>query len=157
MSKKRVDALELKEIDAWLQEVGGDYKVWDFLSIRAGTTLAVAFSELFWPRFVEVEGCVFLRENYERHSFERWREQFSGEIRRIEGMVNHVHLWDLFDSEEEEMPEAALEGLAEIIGLCWQGALRYHYPTRDFEVVVAGDEEGEYGPTITFMSSEESS
>ena len=35
---------------------------------------------------------------------------------------------------------------------CWQGVISARYPERDIVVAVSGDDDGSYGPTVTFIS-----
>lgn len=151
MKKERTAAITMPRLVQWRSEFDGPLGIFDYLSMRGGPTLALAFAELFWPRFVEIRGCVLLKERYEASNFETWWEKLSGHTHEIEAMINHIHLWDLFDLDEEAVPEAAMEELVEVIGLCWGCALRHTYPGRRFDVVVSTDE-SEYGPTVTFKS-----
>ena len=57
--------------------------------------LAIAFSRLFWPEFVEHDGCVL----YADFSLESYRGFFTsckGNRAAVEGMMNHRHILDLF-------------------------------------------------------------
>jgi len=119
--------------------------------VQGGGELAVAFSALYWPEFVEVEGCVLLRERYEPVNFREWKEEFGGDLSRVEGIVNHVHLWDLFQPDEASVPERAIESLGRILSCTWQCALRQQFPGREFDVRFVEDD-SEYGPTISFST-----
>ncbi len=148
---RRFVPAELSSVKQWTAAQGG--AIWDFLGSSGGAQLAVAFSSLFWPMFVEVEGCVFLQERYDPSNFREWWRKLCGDARRVEGIVNHVHLWDLFDLDEQSVPEEALQDLAEILSLTWACALRSQFPDRSFDVRVDLDGTEEYGPTISFSTS----
>jgi hypothetical protein len=51
----------------------------EYLSIRGDYELAVAFATLFWPEFVEVDGCVLLGDNLGKTTFEEWSDAFEGD------------------------------------------------------------------------------
>ncbi|MFF3512027.1 hypothetical protein [Streptomyces sp. NPDC002573] len=52
------------------------------------------------------------------------------------------------DQLGEELPQLAL-ALRE----CWQGVLSACYPDREITVAVSDEEDGSYGPTVTFWTS----
>jgi hypothetical protein len=146
--------LSLPRIAGWRSSLtgAGSLGLWDYLGQEGGATLAVGFAGLFWPSFVEVRGCVLLSERYDAATFEEWWAKLDGDVRGIEAVVNHVHLWDLFDPEAERVPDEALVDLAEVLARCWRAALADRYPGRSFDVAVTADE-AEYGPTITISST----
>ncbi|MGW2566635.1 hypothetical protein [Streptomyces sp. NPDC001537] len=48
----------------------------------------------------------------------------------------------------EELPQLALA-----LGECWQGVLSTRHPDREITVAVSDEEDGSYGPTLTFSTS----
>lgn len=147
---RRFELAELPGIKRWLSETSES--VWGLLGTKGGAELAIAFSSLYWPEFVEVEGCVLLRERYSPSRFQDWWKELAGDRSRIEGVVNHVHLWDLFDLDGTSVPDEAVQDLAQVLGLTWRCALQHRFPERDFEVNVVLDDSEEYGPTISFST-----
>lgn len=69
--------------------------------------------------------------------------------------MNSVELWEVFGNTElgnedrlgEELPQ-----LAVAIGECWQGVLSVRHPDRTVTVQVSDEDDGAYGPTITFWT-----
>lgn len=120
--------------------------IWEFLPNEGGAELAIAFCALFWPDFIEVEGCIILREKYIPSSFETWWKQLDGDRTAVESVLNHVHLWDLF-SGDENIPEGGLEYLGGVLRCCWECSLRQAFPGHTFDVRLAVDAD-EYGPTL---------
>jgi hypothetical protein len=105
---------------------------------------AAELARLLHPDLIEVRGCVLLPWAYEAANFEGWWERLNGDRARIEGVLNHLHLWDVFDAEIED---AKLREMAEIIAGSWQAAARAAFPERDFDIGVSLDG-GDYGPTV---------
>jgi hypothetical protein len=140
----------LPRFDRWRKEFGGSPSLWDFAAQQGGITLAVAFASLFWPSLVEVDGCVLLAERYDPAAFREWREKLGERREEIERTVNHVHIWDLFDPEVEEVPDEWITELARTIARTWRAALLEKFPGREGEVVLASDE-ADYGPTLTLF------
>jgi hypothetical protein len=104
-----------------------------------------AFARFVSPEFVEVRGCVLLKERYDERNLEAWWTQLNGDRAAIEEVVNHVHLWDVV---EEQVPDEALDEVAEALVRNWRRALAEQFPDRSFRVVLSNDE-NDYGPTLS--------
>ncbi|HSR68676.1 MAG TPA: hypothetical protein VLU25_12120 [Acidobacteriota bacterium] len=144
------DLASVPGIRRWLSGKHGS--VWDYLRVNGGAELAVAFTALYWPGFIEVDECVLLRENYQPRNFDEWWKELRGDRSRVEEIINHVHLWDLFDMDEAAVPNEGMEELGRILSLTWKCALHHQFPERKFEVHLALDD-SEYGPTLSFYTS----
>jgi hypothetical protein len=104
--------------------------------------LAIAFSTLFWPRFVEFDDCV-LFEDFSAESFEGFMQQTKGNREAVERVMNHRHLVDLFttavgDPVEEPTPEQ-LDYLGNVLRETWQAKLARDFP--HLTITVAFDRE----------------
>ncbi len=124
---------------------------WDFLGVRGNFELAAAFSTLFWPELVEVNGCVLLKEQLSRTDLTEWTEKLEGDRAGIEAMVNHVHMYDLFPNVELNVSDRVLLHLAQTLRLCWLAAAREQFPERNIDVELTNGP-AEYGPTLTLCS-----
>ena len=74
-------------------------RLWTYLHSEASADLMVAFANLFWLDFIEVEGYVLLAEHYDQANFANWLEwqrRTGGERRKLEATLNEVHLYDVF-------------------------------------------------------------
>lgn len=151
--RRGLELADLSGIARWLSE--DERSVWDLLGAKGGAELALAFSSFFWPEFVEVEDCVLLGERYSPSRFQDWWKELGGDRSRIEEVVNHVHLWDLFNLDEESLPDEAIRDLAVVLASTWRCALQYRFPRKTFEVRVTLDDPEEYGPTISFFAIRE--
>lgn len=111
--------------------------------------VAAELARLLHPDLVEVRGCVLLPWSYDPENFEVWWERLAGDRAKIEGVLNHLHLWDVFDADVEE---AELRELAGIIAESWRAAARARFPGRGFEIDVslAGED---YGLTLHMHST----
>ncbi len=124
--------------------------VWDYLGHRGDFELAFAFGKLFWPDFVEVEGCVLLEEQYDETSFRTWQREFEGDCARVEAMMNHVHVYDLFPEVPADHLDAQLfERLGRLLVQTWTHALKEAFPARAFNVTYSNEPQA-YGPTVGF-------
>jgi hypothetical protein len=112
--------------------------------------VAAELARLLHPELIEVRGCVLLPWAYEAANFESWWGRLDGDRARIEGVLNHLHLWDVFDAD---LGDAELHELAGIIAEAWRSAAQAKFPGRGFEVSVSRDGE-DYGPTVYMRSAD---
>ncbi|WP_233473233.1 hypothetical protein [Metapseudomonas otitidis] len=107
---------------------------------------------IFFPGFVVVENGVFLERNYNSDAFLSWLEIFGGDLHAVERMINHTHLYDLFDGCVEEVDDRVFEQLAEVLVFSWKLILENKFPDRRFDVKISNSEQ-EYGPVVTFCQA----
>lgn len=107
---------------------------------------------IFFPDFVVVENGVFLERNYNGDAFLSWLEIFGGDLHAVERMINHTHLYDLFDGCVEEVDDRVFEQLAEVLVFSWKLILENKFPDRRFDVKISNSEQ-EYGPVVTFCQA----
>jgi hypothetical protein len=127
----------------------------NYLDHQGGLPFVVAASWLFCPETVEYRGCTFLKDRFDKTNVDDWFTNLAGFTERIEATVNHLELWGAFANTDlggenqlgKELPQLALA-----IGECWQGILSARYPDRTITVEVSDEEDGAYGPTITFWT-----
>lgn len=128
----------------------------NYLDYEGGLRFVLAAAWLFCPETVEYRGCVFLKENFGQDTVDDWFTSLRHDRERIEAVVNQVRLWDVFinasrtDGNQlgEELPQLALA-----LGECWQGVLSARYPDLEVTVEVGDEEDGSYGPAVTFWTS----
>jgi hypothetical protein len=149
-----LDPTKLRDFDKWRTDWGKpDFTLWNYVNYRSDPELAVAFATLFWPKVVDVDGCILLAEHYNPHNFAHWKVQLAGNCQEIERVINHVHVYDLFThSGTSGTALEALEYLAQVLMRCWECNLRETFPNRRFVLAYATEPE-EYGPTITFFQA----
>lgn len=125
--------------------------LWDYAVHRGGLTMALAFASLFWPDLVEVDGSVFIAEQYDATVYADWRTRLGDQPDAIERVMNHVHLSDLFHPASEDVPPEELDRLAGMMAETWRVALARQFPERDGHVVLESEEDD--GPVLTLFTS----
>jgi hypothetical protein len=147
---KNVDVARLPEVrDSVAGQ--GEFDLRFFLHISTTVAQAAATAALCWPDFVEYRGGVFLEFLFDRGPIDTWFDHHGGDVKAVEAVVNHVHLWDVLDAKSP--PEyAALSGLAAMMKPMWEAAARAKLDGRAV-VVTATDEDIDYGPTLTLQSA----
>jgi hypothetical protein len=134
--------------------------IWNYINMRADLDLAVAFSKLFWPDFVEIDGCVFLKQQFSLASYERWKAALKGNRKSLEITMNSVRMFDLFMNSDlvlesqninQSIPHDSTlqEFLGQVLAKCWKYALQDLFPEKNF--VVRYDPDPTYvGPIVVF-------
>ncbi|MFI2661534.1 hypothetical protein [Micromonospora carbonacea] len=145
-----MDLSKLPQMKGWIR-AGEEFDPRSFLQSTASVGEAAAMSILFWPEFTEYRKGVFLGFLFERRGVDAWFDELKGDEVAVEGVVNHVHLWDVF-APKVEAEYAVLAELAPRIAAMWRAALESTFPARRFVVSVA-DASEDYGPTISIRSA----
>ncbi len=126
-----------------------------YLAYEVGLDRAFAVMRLLFPQFEVVRGCVLMKGtgSYTPDSFEQWWAHFDGDIGAVEGMLNHLQLWDVFTQMDHTLlAEEALAELGKVMAKTWKLALLEAFPDREFLVEFHNDP-GDYGPMVTFRSA----
>ena len=100
---------------------------------------AVAYAELFWPAFVEYDGCVLLAEP-DPANFRDWMASTNGDRRAVEAVLNHRHVTDLFGERGAGMSREQVVHLGRRLRDMWAAKLARDFPARRF--VVSFPEDG---------------
>jgi hypothetical protein len=129
----------------------------NYLDFEGGLRFVLASAWLFSPETVEYRDCIFLKEYFDQETVDGWFATLGDDRERIEAVTNQVNLWSVFtntlakddeDGLREEIPQ-----LATALGECWQGVFSNRYPGQQINVQVSDEEDGTYGPTVTFWVS----
>ncbi|MEU5837756.1 hypothetical protein ABZ820_29355 [Streptomyces diacarni] len=84
---------------------------------------------------------------------DNWFLNLRDDRERIKAVTNQVSLWSVFTNtfaKHEPEPGDEIPQLATALGECWQGVLSKRYPDQQINVQVSDEEDGTYGPTVTF-------
>src|SRR5258708_4376057 len=100
---------------AWLQHVGTFGQ-------------AIAFSELFWPDFIEHDGCILRVDRFEEANYQEWLKSTKGDRGAVEAVINHTHLIDLFPHQELQPTREQVVQLGNILKEMWQAKLNRDFP-----------------------------
>ncbi len=127
----------------------------NYIDYQGGLSFVLAAAWLFCPETIEYRGGVFLKDRFNGPNVDNWFMHLAGVAQQVEVKVNCVTLWDVFantdlmgeDQFGEELPQLAIA-----IGECWQGVLSARHADLTVTVEVSDEEDGVYGPTITFWT-----
>lgn len=116
-----------------------------------GIDESLALAAVFWPKLVEVEGCVFMAEFYTQ-PFSDLMKQFQEDKTRIERWVNAWSLADFFllSSSPSVQDDTLISAYGDVLRFFWTLRLQTLFPEENFIVELAEEIEGERGLAITF-------
>ena len=129
----------IPELSKWNDGSGIDAESW--IGGVGNYELAVGYSLIFWPHFVEFDGYVLRESQFSESNLRDWERATDGDQRAIEAVINHVHLHDIHGINGVEATEAQLRYLGRILRETIEAKLKRDFPLRAFEVVF-NDEPG---------------
>ncbi|MEQ8995515.1 MAG: hypothetical protein RID53_03295 [Coleofasciculus sp. B1-GNL1-01] len=144
-----LNTTQMSDFQQWKQINGDDFSLWDYLAGVSNIEVALAFTKVFLPDFVEHEGGIFLSEAFNLEIYEQWKAQLGDNIASIEQVMNHQHIDDLLPGSES----AGIDNLfylGQVIKQMWKNHLKSLYPKYSFEVSCTRDE---YTVVVTFHHS----
>ncbi|SRR6266478_890985 len=140
--KKLRDTCHVPDIDT------SNFDIRDFIFAFGSPLEAIMYSRIFWPRFVEIKGMIFLEgtieDDQDRQRLAEVFEKYEQDVSRTEEDFNLVEVpSDLFGRRGGETSEEEDRWLAELLTQMWAARLHSLYPTRQFVVkVLSADETG---------------
>ena len=121
----------LAELSAWNNGKGIDLESW--ISCSGNFRLAVGYSTIFWPRFVLFEDYM-LGEGFHVDSLRGFEQQCQGDRRRIEAVMNHLHIADIQYHGCEDITEERIVYIGRILKEIYEAKLQWQFPDRPCEV-----------------------
>ncbi len=124
----------LPDLSAWNHGDGIDATNW--LYAIATSDVAVAYSELFWPTFVEFEGYIF-REGFTIEAVRSWEHAENSSRLLVESYVNTFDVGELFTLNNEEWsPLVKLRAIhiGRVLAEVHEVKLKRDFPDRTFKV-----------------------
>jgi hypothetical protein len=119
-----------------------DASLVDYVHERMNPEMLLGFMQLLWPEVVEVDGRIFLADEYSKTVGE-WKQTEAfrrGGMPAVQALVNHVHVEDLFYTVSGGVSSDNLCFVACVLGAAWRGRLETEFPDRHFLVEIRGTE-----------------
>lgn len=105
----------------------------DWLGCAASIEHVIACGELFWPDFVEFDGCV-LFAGFSEESYQGFLSQTGHDRRAVEAVLNHHHIIDMFPRSSNEPLRHQVVYLGRLLREMWASKLRRDFPEKEFVV-----------------------
>ncbi|HZF10938.1 MAG TPA: hypothetical protein VFE33_19285 [Thermoanaerobaculia bacterium] len=128
----------IPELPLWNEGSGISMKDW--IACVGSFEHAIGYSRLFWPEFVEREGCI-VWPGADAPLLQHWKEHLHGDLQKVERVVNHRHIADLFADPDLDPTRAQLRYLGRVLREIWQVKLDHDFPDRHVRVVFNDTEE----------------
>ena len=91
----------IPEIKDWRASNGQKFDIEDWIAIEGNIKLAIGYTSIFWPDFVDHDGCVFLKSHFSLDNYNQWEKADDVEnYAQIEYVFNQIHILDLFADEK---------------------------------------------------------
>lgn len=120
----------IPELNEWNNDKGIDVGSW--IGCVGDFQKAIGYSTIFWPDFVEVEGCI-VREGVSRENVIEWIAKYT-EPSRAEETINHLHLDGLQYMGCEDISSERLSYLGRILKDIYACKLKRDFPDKTFVV-----------------------
>ena len=132
----------IPDLRTWRDLNREEFSISDWTSIEGNIKLAIGYSCLFWPDFIEYDDCVFLKDTFSVENFKDWtKTEYVVHFAQIESVINHIHILDLFASEKhDEITCEQIKYLGNKIREIYEVKLISNFPDKKFEVLFNGDE-----------------
>jgi len=143
----------IPELKDWNDGNGIDIRSW--IGFTGNFQEAIGYSVIFWPTFVEIEGCI-VREGIPRDNVLLWLKHFKGDRERVEAMVNHLHIEDLHYNGCKDSSPDRLSYLGRLLEEIYDCKLKRDFPNKTFNVLFEEPENKEdlLEYILTFYQSE---
>lgn len=119
------------ELREWNNGKGIDLDSW--LGCVGSFGHAIAYGELFWPEFVEHDGCI-LFAGFSEVSYQGFLDQAKGDKTAVEAVMNHRHILDLFPSDYSNASKVQIMYLGRLLKEIWGTRLRQEFPQKNLVV-----------------------
>ena len=124
-------------LPAWNNGAGIDPESW--IGCYARYDLAIGYALLFWPDFVIYDECIFIREP-DKKIYASWMEQCKGDKTRVEGVMNHRHIVDMFLNSETKPTKDVVRHIGHLLKDMWSCRLKRDFPDRPIKVEFFDDD-----------------
>lgn len=139
----------IPDLKEWDDGKGVDWYVW--LGSIADFKHAIAYSQVFWPSFIEYKNCIFLKHNFTVASYNKWVKLLKNDLTAVEKLINHEHILDVFNNPNLPVSEKQLEFMGELLVEMWSCKLKKDFSDRRFLFQFKrGDSNNLMGYEITF-------
>jgi len=123
----------IPELKAWNDGKGIDMDDW--IGCEGDHKHLIGYARILWPDFVEYDGCIFRGNGVAEENYQAFLTQTSGDKTRVEAVMNHQHIVDLFSRSHHERPSREIVlYLGRLMKEIWQVKLNHDFPGRKITV-----------------------
>ncbi len=115
------------ELGAWNNGGGIDLESW--INGEGNFSLAVGYSAIYWPKFVEFEGYI-LREGFSQDSLRGFEANSKYTRLSIEWVMNHLHIADIHHFGCKDLTKDKIIHLGRVLGEIYRARLKTLFPEK---------------------------
>ena len=147
----------IPEMQDWNNGKGIDVESW--VGCTGNFRLAIGYSTIFWPEFVEFEGYV-LRKGFSVEGLRSLEKNYAGKYpspkKTIEATMNHLHIADIQYCGCEDFTHERVIFLGRILREIHQAKLVWQFPEKAFEVHFdeSNPDPSDWGYVLTFSQKD---
>lgn len=142
-TQKHVDFGKLvPEVSDWND--GNGISIEDWVACTGNFELAIGYSRLFWPEFVEHDGCVFFAD-FATDSYRAFMDHCEGDRCSVERVMNHRHIFAYFSHHNGTATVDQILYLGRALKEMWRIKLAHDFPDRAFIVSFPEDPQDDLG------------
>jgi hypothetical protein len=132
----------IPELKSWNGGKGVDIETW--ISCEGDHKHLIGYARILWPDFVEHDGCILLGGSLDEANYQAWLAQTKGDQKRVEAVMNHQHIVDLFSRSHHEPPtREVIVYIGRVMKDILQAKLNRDFPSRKVTVTFAEDGVGD--------------
>lgn len=147
----RTDISNIKRYSIWKDkwEDKSAISLQQYISFNIHPEDILIVGKLFFPEIIEVNECVFLKDNFDKDVYEEISTQYKNDNNLIERTINRIHIYEYFAQCEDSIDDTIFENVGNMLKFSWQ--IYFNKVFSEKEIVVEyNNNELEYGPTLTF-------
>jgi hypothetical protein len=133
----------ISELTEWRKFNGNDFSIEDWIVSEGNIKFLIAYSLILWPKFTEYDDCVILKNRFDIQNFENWKNtEYVKSYAQIESVLNHIHILDLFGTDEkrDEINYEQIVFLGNKLCEIYSAKLKVDFPERIFTFDFNGNE-----------------
>ncbi len=139
-----LDRIRLNDYEKWA-DANQNFSLYDYLfgvvkTNQLADDIYIAFLKMFWPDFYCIDGCVFLKEQFEPEYYDRLLNEGTSR-QEIEKWINLFFLGGMM---QESTSDESIRYLAIHLTKLWEMKLKEDFPDKEFDVKYFHDEEDGY-------------
>ena len=118
------------EFQKWFD--GDNVSLEEWITSAGSLADLAAYGAIFWPEFVEYDGCVF-RADFSEPFYRARLLENGGDKQAAEALINHKHILDIFGKPDArgKLPSRELVIYAgRLLRDIWQTKLNHDFPNR---------------------------
>ena len=115
------------ELSAWNNGAGIDLESW--IGCEGNFSLAVGYTSVFWPEFVEFEGYI-LRNEFSEDALREFAAQEGSSRKSVEWLMNHLHIADIQHYGCKDIAKDKIILLGNVLKEIYEAKLKWQFPDR---------------------------